>query len=238
MEPNKLDIKIKEHLHFREIQPSEMAWSKLDAMLTAVDPINRQKAKQKPKRKFTWMYIAASFAGFLLVATIYFNQRSNGIIDAKNKVVIQNGGEAQSKKENPTVIIAKDQLDEIIGIPAVKKNNIANVTAVSTEKSIVNKSISNQNPIIEVSVHNQNLEKKSINLQSTAVSVDELLAAVENPSKKEMQSQQNGIVRVNATTLLSEVDGELELSFREKIINKVSKNFQTVKVALSNRNLE
>ena len=238
MEPNKLDIKIKEHLHFREIQPSEMAWSKLDAMLTAVDPINRQKAKQKPKRKFTWMYIAASFAGFLLVATIYFNQRSNGIIDAKNKVVIQNGGEGQSKKENPTVIIAKDQLDEIIGIPAVKKNNIANVTAVSTEKSIVNKSISNQNPIIEVSVHNQNLEKKSINLQSTAVSVDELLAAVENPSKKEMQSQQNEIVRVNATTLLSEVDGELELSFREKIINKVSKNFQTVKVALSNRNLE
>ena len=238
MEPNKLDIKIKEHLHFREIQPSEMAWSKLDAMLTAVDPINRQQAKQKPKRKFTWLYIAASFAGFLLVATIYFNQRSNGIIDAKNKVVIQNGGEAQSKKENPTVIIAKDQQDEIIGIPAVKKNNIANVTAVSTEKSIVNKSISNQNPIIEVSVHNQNLEKKSINLQSTAVSVDELLAAVENPSKKEMQSQQNEIVRVNATTLLSEVDGELELSFREKIINKVSKNFQTVKVALSNRNLE
>lgn len=238
MEPNKLDIKIKEHLHFREIQPSEMAWSKLDAMLTAVDPINRQQAKQKPKRKFTWMYIAASFAGFLLVATIYFNQRSNGIIDAKNKVVIQNGGEAQSKKENPTVIIAKDQLNEIIGIPAVKKNNIANVTAVSTEKSIVNKSISNQNPIIEVSVHNQNLEKKSINLQSTAVSVDELLAAVEKLSKKEMQSQQNEIVRVNATTLLSEVDGELELSFREKIINKVSKNFQTVKVALSNRNLE
>ena len=238
MEPNKLDIKIKEHLHFREIQPSEMAWSKLDAMLTAVDPINRQQAKQKPKRKFTWLYIAASFAGFLIIATIYFNQKSNGIIDAKNKVVIQNGGEAEFKKDNPTVIIAKDQLDEIIGIPAVKKSNIANVTAVSTEKSIVNKSISNQNPIIEVSVHNQNLEKKSINLQSTAVSVDELLAAVENPSKKEMQSQQNEIVRVNATTLLSEVDGELELSFREKIINKVSKNFQTVKVALSNRNLE
>ena len=238
MEPNKLDIKIKERLHFREIQPSEMAWSKLDAMLTAVDPINRQKAKQKPKRKFAWIYIAASFAGFLIIATIYFNQRSNGVIDAKNKVVIQNGGEAQSKKENPTVIIAKDQLNEIIGIPAVKKNNIANVTAVSTEKSIVSKSILHQNPIIEVSVHNQNLEKKSINLQSTAVSVDELLAAVANPSKKEMQSQQNEIVRVNATTLLSEVDGELELSFREKIINKVSKNFQTVKVALSNRNLE
>jgi hypothetical protein len=37
---------------------------------------------------------------------------------------------------------------------------------------------------------------------------------VENPEKK-MQSQQNLLVRVNASNLLSEVDGELEL-FREK----------------------
>jgi len=35
---------------------------------------------------------------------------------------------------------------------------------------------------------------------------------------------------------LSQVDGELELSFREKVIAKVNKNYQTVKVALANRN--
>jgi len=49
---------------------------------------------------------------------------------------------------------------------------------------------------------------------------------------------QKPVVHVNASNLLSQVDGELELSFREKIINKVSKKYQTVKVALSNRNLE
>jgi len=238
MELNKLDLKIKEQLHSREIQPTEMTWSKLDAMLTAADPRNSEQAKQKPKRMFTWMYIAASFVGFLLIATVYFNQRSNGIIDTKNEVVIENGSTTESKKENPTIVIANDQLNEVSGKTAVKGNNIANKTMTSTKKSIVNKSISNQNPIVEVSINNQKLEKKSINPQSIPVSVDELLATVENPSKKEMQSQQNLMVRVNATSLLSEVDGELELSFREKVINKVSKNFQTVKIALSNRNLE
>ncbi|MNG32444.1 hypothetical protein D3C84_1184600 [compost metagenome] len=43
-------------------------------------------------------------------------------------------------------------------------------------------------------------------------------------------------VRVNANDLLNQVDGELELSFREKVITKVNKNYQTVKVALANRN--
>ena len=43
-------------------------------------------------------------------------------------------------------------------------------------------------------------------------------------------------VRINAADLLNQVDGELELSFREKVITKVNKNYQTVKVALANRN--
>ena len=43
-------------------------------------------------------------------------------------------------------------------------------------------------------------------------------------------------IKVNASSLLSEVDGELELSFREKVINKIDKNYKTVKVALANRN--
>jgi len=238
MEPNKLDTYIKEQLQSREIQPSEMAWSKLDAMLTAAGSSNSEQPKQKIERKFPWMYIAASVAGFLLIGTVYFSQKSNGIDNLNNEVVLENGITTEFKKENSEVGKADDQLNEVIGKTAVKGNILVNKTITRREKSIVNKSISNQNPIIKVSINNQKLEKKSINPQSVVVSVDELLAAVENPSKREMQSQQNLIVRVNATNLLSEVDGELELSFREKVINKVSKNFQTVKVALSNRNLE
>lgn len=34
MEQNKLETQIKEKLNSREIQPSEMAWDRLDAMLS------------------------------------------------------------------------------------------------------------------------------------------------------------------------------------------------------------
>jgi hypothetical protein len=238
MEPNKLDTYIKEQLQSSEIQPSEMAWSNLDAMLTAANPSNSEQPKQKIKRKFPWMYIAASVVGFLLIGTVYFSQKSNGIDNLNNELVLGNGITTESKKENSEVRKTDDQLNEVIGKTDVKGNILVNKTITSREKSIVNKSISNQNPIVEVLINNQKLEKKSIKPQSVAVSVDELLAAVESPSKKEIQSQQNLIVRVNSTNLLSEIDGELELSFREKVINKVSKNFQTVKVALSNRNSE
>ena len=66
MERNKLETQFKEQLDSREIKPSEMAWDKLDAMLTVAE---------KPKAKFPWMYIAASILGFLLIGTVYFNQK-------------------------------------------------------------------------------------------------------------------------------------------------------------------
>nr|WP_309758043.1 hypothetical protein [Flavobacterium sp.] len=238
MEPNKLEKQFKEQLNSREIQPSEMAWSKLDAMLMAADSGNSEQAKQKPKTKFPWMYVAASFVGFLLLGTVYFNQNSSEIINQKNDVVIQN--DAATK---PTVVSDNDtnlQTESEKAVAVVSKTNQGRSikNSILKQKSDIVSSNSNQNQVVAVSINHQKLEKKSINPKSIPVSVDELLAAVENPSKKEMQSQQNLMVRVNATNLLSEVDGELELSFREKVINKVSKNFQTVKVALSNRNLE
>ncbi|MNR56271.1 hypothetical protein D3C85_1768130 [compost metagenome] len=45
-------------------------------------------------------------------------------------------------------------------------------------------------------------------------------------------------VKINANDLLNQVDGELELSFREKLISKINRNYQTVKVAVANRNVK
>ena len=45
-------------------------------------------------------------------------------------------------------------------------------------------------------------------------------------------------VKVNSNELLSQVDGELELTFREKAIKTVNQNFKAAKLALSNRNSE
>ena len=238
MERNKLETQFKEQLNSREIQPSEMAWNKLDAMLIVAGPSNSEQAKQKPKVKFPWMYVAASFVGFVLLGTVYFNQSSSKIINQKNDVVIQNDAATKSIVDSNTNVKLKAESEKAVAVVSKANQERSIKNSILKQKSDIVSSNLNQNQVVAVSINNQKLEKKSINPQSIPVSVDELLAAVENPSKKEMHSQQNLMVRVNATNLLSEVDGELELSFREKVINKVSKNFHIVKVALSNRNLE
>ncbi|HEX8016555.1 MAG TPA: hypothetical protein VF465_15105 [Flavobacterium sp.] len=58
----------------------------------------------------------------------------------------------------------------------------------------------------------------------------------ENKVVAENLAKPKSKVKVNANDLLNQVDGELELSFREKIISKVNKNYQTVKVAVASRN--
>ena len=65
--------------------------------------------------------------------------------------------------------------------------------------------------------------------------VDQLLETAENKVLAQSATKK-AKVKINANDLLNQVDGELELSFREKMITKVNKNFQEVKVAVTNRN--
>ena len=236
MEPNKLEKQFKKQLNAREIQPSEMAWSKLDAMLAAAEPSNSEQAKQKPKTKFPWMYVAASFVGFLLLPTVYFNQNSSEIINQKNEVVIQN--DAATK---PTVVSDNDtnlQTEKAVVVVSKTNQGRSIKNSILKQKSDIVSSNINQNQVVEVSINNQQSEQKLINSQTSDVTVDELLTVAGNFSKQENQLNQKSVVHVNPSNLLSQVDGELELSFREKVISKVNKNYQTVKVALANRNLE
>lgn len=227
MEPNKLETQFREQLNSREIKPSELAWTKLDAMLLAAE---------KPKAKFPWLYVAASFVGMLLIGTAYFISQENAIENQKNKVVIQNPVAPKTKTILSDSVHLKIEPKESIDHVVQQSVSISSKPSELKQESIIVKN--NQNQVAGLSIINQKTEQESISSQTKAVTVDELLAAVENPSKKEKQWNQKPVVHVNATILLSQVDGELELSFREKVINKVSKNYQTVKVALSNRNLE
>ena len=229
MEPNKLEKLFAEKLESREIKPSEGAWDRLDAMLTVVE-------KPKPKRKFGWLYFAASVVGLLLIGTVFFNQKDSVVVDPSNKIVIGNSiapKELKAASSDPLNGELNDgeTKDSALAQKAIVKNS--QIPASNKESLVTN---NNQNQVAEVSISNQKTEQKSILSTTNAVSVDELLVSVENPSKSEKQSNQKPSIEVNANNLLSQVDGELELTFREKVINKVNKNYQTVKVALSNRN--
>lgn len=230
---NKMEKDFSEKLNQREINPSTHAWDRLDAMLTVAE-------EKKPKRNFGWLYIAASIAGFLLIGTVYLSSTQEMIDSRRNDVVLENPAsssetnnsgfetnqpETIAETENP---IIKDtnsnQPKAIKQIQNIKKSERQSQLAENT----INQNQNNQNPII-----NQKTNSVSDVVLANNRNADELLAMAQTNSNQETS---RGSVKVNAKSLLSQVDGELELSFRDKVINSVGKNYRNAKSAIANRN--
>jgi hypothetical protein len=233
MEPNKTENEFKKKLEQRTIQPSSMAWDRLDAMLSVAE-----KKKQKPKR--TWMYIAASFLGFILIATVFINQ-NNTEGDVKNNespvVAAPNAAPAITDDNivDPQVIKQEPVVQE-------RQNAVAGVTkqvrkakeAMPVQKQELIKS---NEPFMQKSVQEAVVNTVEINIKKPAISAEEeaeqlLSASLNNKVKKK------SVVKVSSNSLLSNVEGELNESFRDKVLQSVSKNYNTVKTSLANRNRE
>jgi hypothetical protein len=232
MEQNKLENEFRNKLNQREINPSENSWDRLDAMLTVAE-------EKKPVRSYSWIFIAASIIGFAFLGTFFFSQSDKiGTIES-NEVVIENNQKVEPiQKEAISIIPSNSQTERIAVISKVKNEK--------KDPRVVKSTIVNQNHIAQ----NSNSDSLTTRLKTTQSiqeteqfassnsnnnSVDEMLAAVQTAPKAAISKT---AVKVNPNTLLSQVDGELELSFREKVINKVNKNYQSVKMALANRNQE
>ena len=181
----------------------------------------------------------------MLVGTFFFNQKKNEVETPKNTIVTKEDQKRDSVVK-PTLNIIDSVKKQIAvfekdGTQTSAKNSISKKINYNqnTNKTIKNES----NQIAESSVIiKNNQEKKSINNQTSVVenpkkeSVEQLLNSAEKTVIAENSAKPKSKVKVNANDLLNQVDGELELSFREKVITKVNKNYQTVKVALANRN--
>lgn len=220
MELNKLENQFREKLNNREIHPSDAVWDRLDAMLSVA---------KKPKRKFTWLYIAASFIGFFLISTVFFNQKENTIDTKNNNVVIENKTQKdRSKTESKSI---KNEVDYSKAILKHETKPLVQ-TQKKVESNAKNRIIKTQQEIIaEIQPVKQN-EPIGINKNTIPDDIDSLLASASKPNSDIKKSS----VKINATNLLNQVDGELQLSFREKALNTISKKYKEAKEALVNRN--
>lgn len=231
---NKLEKEFKSQLDQREIKPSPVAWDRLDAMLTIAE-------EKKVKPIYNWIYIAASIVGFLAIGYVFFSNPAE-LVDVKRTEVVENN------VPNPT----KDSVNKVQQTPVLiqKETEVIANNQVATQKkntSIlpsqkINKQINvPQNQIAQIANTNKNAVKqieKSINNQRKNEIIQTLPIQITNESQIAgvTTKANNPTIKVNASNLLSEVDSELELSFREKVIRKIDKNYKTVKVALANRN--
>ena len=247
MERNKLETQFKEQLNSREIQPSEMAWSKLDAMLTAADPSNSEQGKQKPKTKFPWMYVAASFAGLVLLGTVYFKSSETVKINKDNPIVLEL--KTDRNNLNEPEIINERVLPNRVQTTRIKVYKVvADINNLKKQPEQLNKkenetlsiNLSKENEGIAISSENKNYQSTSVNKY---ISAEKLLAEVTNTrfeikdSDKTIENIRK-VISVNPNSLLSNAENELNQSFKKSALDKFSKNFNAIKTVLVNRNYE
>ncbi|MET3026376.1 hypothetical protein ABXT06_06860 [Flavobacterium sp. UW10123] len=239
MEPNNFEKDFREKLNQREIEPSNKAWDRLDAMLSVQE-------EKKPKKNRKWLYIAASFIGFLLVGTLFFNQNKKTVATPETVIVEK---EAETNNESEPVLNNTDSIktETVIAEKTLKekvnKNRRTNPEASGQISNIAIKNESNQVAESSIIIKN-NQEKQSVNNETQIAettkqdNVDQLLKTAETKILAENAVKSKSKIKINSNDLLDQVDGELELSFREKMITKINKSYHTVKVAVENRNIK
>ena len=235
MELNKLEKQIKEQLNSREIQPSEMAWDKLDSLLNAAE---------KPKRKFSWMYIAASFVGFLLIGTVFFTVFDAEIMEKNQPAVVIEHKTDVSSTEEPNVeeVVSNIVQNKIVYSSKVVANaiNTRSKQLSNNENTVPNINQSKENNGVLNTV--ETLNSPVVN-KSRYISAEKLLAEVSNSKSessvyyKTIDRTKNGIA-VNANSLLSNAETELNQSFRETALEKLNRNYNAIKTVLVNRNYQ
>ncbi len=250
MEPNKLEQEFRDKLEQRTIEPSKMAWDRLDAMLS----VGEGKKEKKPNR--SWMYMAASFVMFATIGAFFLtNEKENsGNGTESNSTPIVNRENtvkpAHQEGTNDTILPAPLEKPAIETLSAPKMQQTA-VAAIQTKAPLEGKRVNRQNI---PSGQNQMVNDKNntiiyppANNEGVAVinhvgfkddvikayETEQLLAASTGNAKKK-----KSLVKVDASSLLSSVEGELNESFRDKAMEGVIKNFNAVKTSVANRNYQ
>ncbi len=233
MEQNSFENQIKEKMENHLITPSNQVWTRLNEML----PVS-----EEPKRNYGWMFLAASCIGFISIS-IFFQKQPDELVDTdkpkisiENKIAPRTGNKTStsnglgiisdiknSEKENVKgeAIINQKKNNEVL---VLENNEIKNNSKSNLEDGILNV---NQKPI----VFNEQTQN------SSQLITNDLNSLNETSRKKELDAKSNQI-RVNANSLLSQVEDELNLTFRQKVIMKIAENYKATKEVLAARNQE
>lgn len=233
MEPNKMEQDFKKKLDKRVIQPTDMAWDRLDAMLTVAEN------KKKPKR--TWMFIAASFLGFLMVGILLFKlQDTTTIIKTDTPVVTAPHKGTEPETTAPQTTVVRENI-----VPITEESTLVNASVKSQDnnedKTAAKQTETEQNNVItykEESVAHSDSTPVKVKKSIINISSQELLAAVDtnNSNKVTPKNKTQKLVEVDPNSLLSSVEVELNESFREKAFEGAVKGFNVMRSSLANRN--
>jgi hypothetical protein len=225
MEQHNIDSQIKEKLKAREIQPSDQTWDRLDVLLTISE-------EKKARKGYGWFFVAASTILFFGLGYFLFN--SNETTEITNSVPVV----TTSNEEMDT--IETNKIENIVienGKPVLVQNEV-NLSKTNNKSEATN-TLSNVENVLEEKI-SPNAQLPTI-ITYKYISPEKLLAEVQtqgkiNPSDKKTIVKPR--VKIDATSLLTSVEKELDETHKESTLDKLSKKIQDAKSALVNRNYE
>ena len=227
MEPNKIDNQIREKLNAREIQPSAQAWDRLDAMLAVSE-------EKKSKKGYGWFFVAASTILFFGLGVFLFNSSETTEINNSTPIVTTINEEIDSAETNKINEISIENVK-----PVLVQNEVNYSKTQKNKKSKeTNELIKPENDLEEKITPNSQLQTPN---SYKYVSPENLLAEVQTGEKvitSDKKIRPKAKMKVDANSLLTNVEKELDENHRETTLDKLNRKFKDAKSALANRNYE
>lgn len=217
MAPYKLEDNIREKLEARELKPSSEAWKKLEAKLDAEQP------KKKP---VLWYYAAASFVGFLILASVFLGRNNTGginqIVEENPEQVIENESEIIPNNTEVTEFVSDENNSE----KETKKKQETNSTRLKTlpkKKSVIDKKIEKSEAIATTS-KNENQSKKDAFETNSGLNSE----AVAKEEEKLLNNKVDEVVA--SVKKLQQNNSEVSISEVENLLNSARREIQTQRI--------
>ena len=264
MESNKLEKDFKDKLEQRTLQPTETAWDRLDAMLSVAE--GKKKKPNRAWMYMAASFFALLLVGTLflnqeksdthhgttntnsVVATSQPETTTGTSVDNVNTDVVKaQDGVATATIDTPVKPNVKNTVVTVYTTKAAIRNirnNTVTATTVPIDKNtIITEPIATQ-AVAENTTNKAEAHAVKPQIQSVKVDANALLASVEKTSVTILSANNTATasngkrpgVKVNANSLLSSVEGELDESFRGKVLQTVAKNYNIVKTSVASRN--
>ncbi|MFD1163586.1 hypothetical protein [Hwangdonia seohaensis] len=260
MAANKFEKKIKDKLEKRTIKPSADAWNKLSHRL------ENQEEKRNNKAFWWLGIAASIIGVLLVVTQVFKNDSGEHVapqIVVTPELVKQDdistgsitADKIANEKVEPIEEISEDikskeanQSNQIQKKPTViKPNLIKETTRIVEEKDVQTTKETHVEPVKIIS-EKLTLEEQKIKEviaqvktlkdgknQVTENEIEALLIEAQNEIKlKRLYNESTK--KVDALTLLQDVEDELDQSFRDQVFKALKENFITVKTAVAQRN--
>ncbi|MEP4002429.1 MAG: hypothetical protein ABJM12_18620 [Ekhidna sp.] len=253
METDKFEKHIKNQFKERKINPSEQAWETISSEL------NTTTSKKRPV--FVWIGVAASVVVLMALSMFFFsaNKKLNEIL---LKVVEKNNDAPAKEKEALKSPTFQEMVPEAIVATEVNKDNPKEVPSdVVTRRELhsvkENVGVEDQSEMAVVAKASSDGATDNIEISDAVINskISEIVARIDDLERFNavtdaevdslLKRAQDEILRdkifntdksVNAMALLTEVEDELDQSFRDQIFNSLKAGFIKVRTAVADRN--